>query len=88
MNITFNFYITIYLFVAGLYYLFLLFNTFKYQKNLKKVPISWLIIFVASTFWMITIPISLLEIITKSKAKPYGRGKSGIAHETPDTKPD
>jgi uncharacterized membrane protein len=88
MNITFNLYITIYLFVAGLYCLFLLFNTFKYQKNLNKVPISWLIIFVASTFWMVTIPTSLLEIITKSKAKPYGRGKSGIAHETPDTKPD
>jgi len=42
----------------------------------------------ASTFWLVAIPISLLEIITKSKAKPYGRGKSGVAQETPDTKPD
>jgi uncharacterized membrane protein len=88
MNIPFNFYITIYLFVAGLYCLFLLFNTFQDQKNSKTTPLSLLIIFVASTFWMVTIPISLLEIITKSKVKPYGRGKSGIAHETPDTKPD
>jgi hypothetical protein len=88
MTIVFSFYLKIYLFVAGLYCLWLLFNTLKDQKNSKTTPLSWLIIFVASTLWTVTIPISLLEIIIKSKAKPYGRGKSGIAHETPDTKPD
>jgi hypothetical protein len=85
---TFNFYMIFYLSGVGAYCIFLIFNTFKHQKDLKITPVSWLIIFMASTFWVAAIPLSLLEIITKSKAKPYGRGKSGIAHETPDTKPD
>jgi RsiW-degrading membrane proteinase PrsW (M82 family) len=85
---TFNFYMLFYLSGAGVYCIVLLLNKFKYQKGLKTTPISWLIIFMASTFWLVAIPISLLEIITKGKAKPYGRGKSGVAQETPDTKPD
>jgi hypothetical protein len=56
---------------------------FKNQQNLNATPISWLIIFIASTFWVFILPISLLEMIAKGKSKPYGKGKSGIAQETP-----
>jgi RsiW-degrading membrane proteinase PrsW (M82 family) len=67
---TFELYMTFYLFGAGVYCIVLLFNRFKYQKGLKKNPISWLIIFMASSFWLIVIPISLLEILTNSKEFP------------------
>jgi RsiW-degrading membrane proteinase PrsW (M82 family) len=67
---TFELYMTFYLFGAGVYCIFFLFHRFKYQKGLKKNPISWLIIFMASSFWLIVIPISLLEILTNSKEFP------------------
>jgi RsiW-degrading membrane proteinase PrsW (M82 family) len=77
---------TFYLFGAGVYCVFLLLLIFKNQQNLNTAPISWLIIFIASTFWVFVIPISLLEMVIKvikGKSKPYGRGKSRIAQETP-----
>jgi RsiW-degrading membrane proteinase PrsW (M82 family) len=74
---------TFYLFGAAVYCAFLLLLIFKNQQNLKTAPISWLIIFIASTFWVFVIPISLLEMVIKGKSKPYGRGKSRIAQETP-----
>jgi RsiW-degrading membrane proteinase PrsW (M82 family) len=74
---------TFYLFGAGVYCTFLLLFIFKNQQHFQTAPISWLIIFIASTFWVFVIPISILEMVIKGKSKPYGRGKSRIAQETP-----
>lgn len=74
---------TFYLFGAGGYCAFLLLLIFKNKQNLQTTPRLWLIILIASTFWVLVIPISLLEMIIKGKSKPYGRGESGIAQETP-----
>ena len=51
------------------YGLFLLLSKFNDRKCSKTDPISWLVIAIASSFWIIVIPISLLEIKSKSKAK-------------------
>lgn len=82
---------TFYLFGASLYCAFLLLLIFKHQQNLKITSKSWLVIFIASTFWVLVLPISLLEIVIKDKSQPYnrnkselyGRGKSRIPQETP-----
>jgi RsiW-degrading membrane proteinase PrsW (M82 family) len=71
---------TFYLFGAGVYCAYLLLVIFKNQQNLNITPISWLIIFIASTFWVLVIPISLLEIIIKRGASTFGRF-SQIANE-------
>lgn len=60
---------TLYLFGTGTYCTFLLFLKFKDQQCSKTDLTSWLVIAIASSLWMIVIPISLIEIISKSKAK-------------------
>lgn len=60
---------TLYLSGAGAYCAFLLFSKFSDQECSKTDPASWLVVAIASTFWIIVIPISLMEIRTKTKAK-------------------
>lgn len=60
---------TFYLSGAGAYCLFLLFCKFSDRECSKTDPSSWLILTVASTLWIIVLPISLIELMTKAKTK-------------------
>jgi len=60
---------TFYLSGTVAYCLFLLLAKFSDRECSKTDPISWLVIAIASSFWIVVIPISLLEIMGKSKAK-------------------
>ena len=60
---------TFYLSGTVAYGLFLLANKFRDRECSKTDPISWLVIAIASTFWVVVLPISLLEIKSKSQAK-------------------
>ena len=51
------------------YCLFLLTSKFSDKECSKTDPISWLVIAIASSFWIVVLPISLIELINKSKAK-------------------
>lgn len=76
---------TFYLFGAGAYCTFLVLLMLKEQQNLQAASKEWIVIVIASALWVIVVPISLLEIITKAnrvRAKADGRGKSIIAQET------
>jgi hypothetical protein len=73
---------TLYLFGAGTYCTFLLFSQFRDRECSKTDLRSWLVIAIASTFWMLVIPISLMEIRTKAKAKLHIKNKDGVAQET------
>lgn len=60
---------TFYLSGAGAYCVFLLCKMFGDQESSKTDPTSWMVIAIASVFWVIVIPLSILEIQTKNKAK-------------------
>ena len=60
---------TLYLSGAGAYCAFLLLSKFSDRECSKTDPASWLVVAIASTLWIIVIPISLIEIRTKAKAK-------------------
>lgn len=60
---------TLYLSAASAYCAFLLFSKFSDQECSKTDPASWLVIAIASTLWIIVIPISLMEIRSKAKTK-------------------
>lgn len=60
---------TLYLSGAGAYCTFLLFSKFSDQECSKTDPVSWLVIAIASVFWVIVVPISLIEIRSKAKSK-------------------
>ncbi|MEM6611779.1 MAG: hypothetical protein AAF652_05890, partial [Cyanobacteria bacterium P01_C01_bin.72] len=55
------------------YCAFLLFNKFRDQECSKTDPISWLVVAIASIFWMLVIPISMLELSIKAKTKTRGK---------------
>ncbi len=60
---------TLYLSGAGVYCAFLLLSKFSDRECSKTDPASWLVVAIASALWIIVIPISLIEIRTKAKAK-------------------
>ena len=60
---------TFYLSGAGVYCFFLLCRMFGDEKCSKTDRASWVVIALASVFWVIVIPISILEIHGKAKAK-------------------
>lgn len=60
---------TFYLSGAGLYCAFLLFCKFGDKECSKTDPASWLVVAIASAFWIVAIPISLVEISTKARPK-------------------
>ena len=60
---------TLYLSGTVAYGLFLLVNKFRDRECSKTDPVSWLVIAIASTLWVVVLPISLLEIKSKSRAK-------------------
>ena len=60
---------TLYLSGASAYCAFLLFSKFSDQECSKTDPTSWLVIAIASIFWVIVVPISLMEIRSKAKSK-------------------
>jgi hypothetical protein len=60
---------TLYLFSAGAYFIFMLFSKFSDQECSKTHFISWLVIIFASALWIVAIPISLIEIRSKALAK-------------------
>lgn len=57
----------LYLSGAFIYCAFLLLSKFQDQECSKTDPISWLVIAIASIFWIVVIPISLIELKTKAK---------------------
>ena len=59
---------TFYLFSSGAYYAFLLFKKFSDRDCSKTNLASWLVMVVASAFWVFVIPISLVEIRMKAYA--------------------
>lgn len=60
---------TFYLSGVGAYCAFLLFSKFSDQECSKTDPTSWLVVAIASMFWIVVIPISLMEIRSKAKEK-------------------
>ena len=61
---------TFYLSGAGAYCAFLLLSKLRDKECSKTDLTSWLVIAIASTFWLIVIPISLIELRAKAKSKP------------------
>ncbi|MBE9046883.1 hypothetical protein IQ255_21135 [Pleurocapsales cyanobacterium LEGE 10410] len=59
----------LYLVSAGAYFAFLLFSKFSDQECSKTNAVSWLVVVIASTLWIFVVPISLIEIKFKAKAK-------------------
>ena len=60
---------TFYLSGAGVYCAFLLLSKFSDKECSKTDLTSWLVLAIASTLWIIVVPISLIEITTKLKRK-------------------
>jgi|GEM_PF-2245756 len=60
---------TFYLSGAGAYCFFLLCKMFSDRECSKTDRASWIVIALASMFWVVVIPISILEIQAKAKAK-------------------
>ena len=60
---------TLYLSGAGVYCAFLLLSMFGDKECSKTDLTSWLVLAIASTLWIIVVPISLIEISTKLKQK-------------------
>ena len=58
---------TFYLSGASAYCAFLLLKKFSDRECSKTDPASWLVIAIASTFWIAVIPLSVLEIRAKAK---------------------
>lgn len=60
---------TFYLSGAGAYCFFLLYRMFSDRECSKTDRADWIVIAIASLFWVIVIPISILEIRAKARAK-------------------
>jgi hypothetical protein len=73
---------SLYLFGAGTYCTFLVFSQFKDREYSKPDLLSWLVIAIASSFWMLVVPISLIEIGTKAKAQLQKKNTDGVAQKT------
>ena len=58
---------TFYLSGAGAYFTFLLFKKFSDRECSKTDLTSWLVIAIASAFWIAVIPLSVLEIRSKAE---------------------
>ena len=69
---------TFYLSGTVAYGLFLLLCKFSDRECSKTDLVSWLVIAIASTFWIVVIPISLLEVRSKSKARSRLANQKGI----------
>ncbi|MEL6437728.1 MAG: hypothetical protein AAFQ80_00530 [Cyanobacteria bacterium J06621_8] len=69
---------TLYLSGVAAYSLFLLCCMFRDQECSKTDSTSWLVVFLASALWMIVIPLSILELSLKAKAKAQKK----IVHES------
>ena len=59
---------TFYLIITGAYFAFLLFSKFSDRECSKTSFASWLIVILASAFWILVIPISLIEMKFKDRA--------------------
>ena len=59
---------TLYLFIAGAYFTFLLFGMLSDPQCSKVDRTSWFILITASAFWIVIIPLSLLEIWSDVRA--------------------
>ncbi|WP_019505144.1 hypothetical protein [Pleurocapsa sp. PCC 7319] len=60
---------TFYLSGAGAYCVFLLCRMFSDQECSKTDRASWMVIAIASVFWVIVIPLSIIELQSKTKVK-------------------
>lgn len=60
---------TLYLSGASAYGIFLIYRMFCDPECSKTDTVSWMVIAVASLFWMIVIPLSLLELQSKYQSK-------------------
>jgi hypothetical protein len=64
---------TFYFCSAASYSVFLIYRMFQDQECSKTDFFSWLIIAIASLLWIVVIPISILELQAKAKAKTTSR---------------
>ncbi|MBE9045928.1 hypothetical protein IQ255_16210 [Pleurocapsales cyanobacterium LEGE 10410] len=60
---------TFYLSGAGAYCVFLLYKMFEDRECSKTDRTSWIVIAIASMFWVVVLPLSIVELRTKAKAK-------------------
>lgn len=60
---------TFYLSGAGAYCFFLLYKMFSDRECSKTDRASWIVIAIASLFWVVVIPVSILELRAKAQAK-------------------
>ena len=68
-----------YLSGAGLYGAFLLFNLLGDRECPNSDATSWIAIVIASSLWVVTVPLSLLELSSKAKKR------SSVATEAIDS---
>lgn len=59
----------LYLVVAGVYFVFLLFSKFSDRECSKTDVASWLLVISISALWILVIPMSLIEIELKARVK-------------------
>ncbi len=60
---------TLYLSGAVAYCIFIIYKMFSERECSKIEGISWIVITIAFLFWVIVIPISIIEIQSKTKVK-------------------
>ena len=60
---------TFYLSGVGAYFVFLIFRMFSDQECSQTDRTSWIVIVIASLFWVIVIPLSIIELRSKAKVK-------------------
>ena len=77
---------TLYLSGSAAYAIFLIYRMFQDKECSKTELNSWMVIAIASLFWVIVIPGALLELRSKNKAKNANKlGESNSESKEPNT---
>ena len=71
---------------AATYCLFLIYRMFQDQECSKTDLLSWMVIIIGSLFWIIVIPISILEVQTKAKNQMKSTSIQPFESESGDNK--
>lgn len=79
---------TFYLSGVGIYGVFLLLIKFSDRECSKIDLASWLVLAIAAILWIVVVPISLIEIVTKLKQKAQlDANKANLSRERKYLKP-
>ena len=75
---------TFYLSGAGAYCVFLLFKMFSDRECSKTDRASWMLILLASLFWVIVIPISIVNIAINRNCHDFEQESDSLNNILPD----